>query len=122
MKLVTSEQMRSLERTSSDFEDEPALYERVALAEADAALTDLLEQNDGHLPPDYEGDHEPEWEPLTSKEWEAYRDYARMISETNPTLPPVLDRLPTATPQLANDALIADSLQPDTPYLQFFIC
>ncbi|NLF78096.1 MAG: hypothetical protein GX573_20580 [Chloroflexi bacterium] len=100
------------------FNDNPAIYERIALAEADAALTDLLEQNDGHYPPDYDGDHEPDWEPLTSKEWQAYRDYVRVITENIYDTERILDNLPTATPPLADDALVAASMQPDSPYLQ----
>ena len=63
-----------LAQSPAQFRDEPAIYERIARAGADAALTDLLEQHDGHLPPDYDGDHEPQWEPLTTKEWEAYQE------------------------------------------------
>ncbi|NLF77530.1 MAG: hypothetical protein GX573_17695, partial [Chloroflexi bacterium] len=100
------------------FNDSPAIYERIALAEADAALTDLLEQNDGHYPPDYEGDHEPIWEPLTSKEWDAYRDHVRVITENVYDTGHIHDNLPTATPHLADDALISASIQPDAPYLQ----
>jgi len=100
------------------FNDNPAIYERIALAEADAALTDLLEQNDGQLPPDYDGDHEPVWESLTSKEWDAYRDHVRVITENIYDTERILDNLPTATPPLADDALVAASMQPDAPYLQ----
>ncbi len=100
------------------FNDNPAIFERIALAEADAALTDLLEQNDGHYPPDYDGDHEPAWEPLTSKEWQAYRDHVRVITENIYDTERILDNLPTATPPLADDALVAASTQPDSPYLQ----
>jgi hypothetical protein len=100
------------------FNDSPAIFERIALAETDAALTDLLEQNDGRLPPDYDGDHEPDWEPLTSKEWEAYRDHVRVITENIYDTKRIHDNLPTATPHLADDALISASIQPDAPYLQ----
>jgi len=100
------------------FNDSPAIFERIALAETDAALTDLLEQNDGHYPPDYESDHEPDWEPLTSKEWEAYRDHVRVITENVYGTGFIHDNLPTATPHLADDALISASIQPDAPYLQ----
>jgi len=100
------------------FNDSPAIYERIVLAEADAALTDLLEQNDGHYPSDYESDHEPDWEPLTSKEWEAYRDHVRVITENVYDTEHIHDNLPTATPHLADDALISACVQPDAPYLQ----
>jgi len=100
------------------FNDSPTIYERIALAEADAALTDLLEQSDGQYPPDYDGSHEPAWEPLTSKEWDAYRDHVRGVVEAIPDMPPIHDRLPTAAPGFADDALVAASVQPDTPYLQ----
>jgi len=100
------------------FNDSPAIYERIALAEADAALTDLLEQNDGHYPPDYEGDHEPEWEPLTSKEWDAYRDHMQTVADIIPDAKAIRENLPTATPPLADDTLISACIQPDAPYLQ----
>jgi hypothetical protein len=96
----------------------PTVYERIALAEADAALTDLLEQNDGHYPPDYDGDHEPAWEPLTSKEWLAYRDHVQVVTEHVYDTERIRETLPTATPQLADDALITASVKPDSPYLQ----
>ncbi len=100
------------------FNDNPALFERIALAESDAALTDLLEQNDGHYPPDYDGDHEPAWEPLTSKEWQAYRDHVRVVTENIYDTERIHESLPTATPPLADDTLVAISIKPDTPYLQ----
>jgi hypothetical protein len=100
------------------FNDSPAIFERIALAETDAALTDLLEQHDGHYPPDYDGDHEPDWEPVTSKEWQAYRDHVRVITENVYDTGFIHDNLPTATPHLADDALISASIQPDAPYLQ----
>ena len=100
------------------FHDSPAIYERIALAEADAALTDLLEQHDGHYPPDYDGGYEPEWEALTSKEWEAYRDHVRMVTEAIPGTEPIRDKLPTAPPGFAGETLIASSVLPDSPYLQ----
>ncbi|HMN15375.1 MAG TPA: hypothetical protein PKD55_23910, partial [Bellilinea sp.] len=87
-------------------------------AEADAALTDLLEQNDGHYPPDYEGDHEPIWETLTSKEWDAYRDHMQTVADIIPDAKAIWENLPTATPPLADDTLISASIQPDAPYLQ----
>lgn len=100
------------------FNDSPVIFERITLAEADAALTDLLEQHDGHYPPDYDSDHKPAWEPLTSKEWEAYRDHVRVITENIHDTERIHDNLPTATPHLADDALISASIQPDAPYLQ----
>ena len=100
------------------FNDSPAIFERIALAEADAALTDLLEQDDGHLPPDYDGDHEPQWEPLTSKEWDAYRDHMQTVADIIPDAQAIWESLPTATPPLADDALVSASIQPDAPYLQ----
>lgn len=100
------------------FNNSPALFERIALAETDAALTDLLEQHDGHYPPDYESDHEPDWEPLTSKEWEAYRDHVRVVTEIVPGTGAIRDNLPTATPRFADETLVAASIQPDAPYLQ----
>ncbi len=100
------------------FNDSPAIYERIALAEADAALTDLLEQNDGHYPPDCDGDDEPAWEPLTSKEWQAYRDHVRMVTDAIPGAEAIRASLPTATPQLSDDAIVAASAQPDSPYQQ----
>ncbi len=100
------------------FNHSPAIYERIALAEADAALTDLLEQNDGHYPPDCDGDDEPAWEPLTSKEWQAYRDHVRVVTEGIYDTRHICDNLPTATTPLADDALIAASAQPDAPYRQ----
>jgi len=111
--------MRSEERLAlspAQFRDEPAIYERIARAEADAALTDLLEQHDGHLPPDYDGDHEPQWEPLTSKEWEAYRDFVQMIRDADPEIAPAYGTLPTATPRFAGEELVAGSEQPPLPY------
>lgn len=99
------------------FNDSPAIYERIALAEADAALTDLLEQSDGQYPPDYGGSHEPAWEPLTSNEWDAYRDHVRGVVEALPDRPPVHDALPTAAPGFADDSLVDASAQPDAPYL-----
>jgi len=111
--------MRSEERLAlspAQFRDEPAIYERVARAEADAALTDLLEQHDGHLPPDYDGDHEPHWEPLTTKEWEAYRDFVQMIRDADPEIAPAYGTLPTATPRFAGEELVASSEQPALPY------
>jgi hypothetical protein len=99
------------------FNDSPALFERIALAEADAMLTDLLEQNDGHYPPDYEGDHEPAWESLTSKGWLAYRDHMRVVTENIYDTERIRESLPT-DPPLADDALVAASIQPDAPYLQ----
>ena len=78
----------------------------------------MLEQNDGHYPPDYEGDHEPEWEPLTSKEWDAYRDHMQTVADIIPDAKAIRENLPTATPPLADDALISASIQPDAPYLQ----
>ena len=112
-------QMRAEERKTASpaqFRDEPAVYERIARAEADAALTDLLEQHDGHLPPDYDGDHEPQWEPLTTKEWEAYRDFVQMIRDADPEIAPAYGTLPTATPRFADEPLIAGSEQPAVPY------
>jgi hypothetical protein len=112
-------QMRAEERKTASpaqFRDEPAIYERIARAEADAALTDLLEQHDGHLPPDYDGDHEPQWEPLTSKEWEAYRDFVQMIRDADPEIAPAYGTLPTATPRFADESLVAGSEQPALPY------
>jgi hypothetical protein len=112
-------QMRAEERKTASpaqFRDEPAIYERIARAEADAALTDLLEQHDGHLPPDYDGDHEPQWEPLTSKEWEAYRDFVQMIRDADPDIAPAYGTLPTATPRFADETLVAGSEQPAVPY------
>jgi hypothetical protein len=100
------------------FNRSPAVYERIARAEADAALTDLLEQHDGHYPPDYDGDHEPEWEALTSKEWNAYRDHVRIVTEAVSGTEAIREHLPTATPHFASDALIAASIQPNAPYLQ----
>ena len=114
-------QMRAEERNAASppqFRDEPAIYERIARAEADVALTDLLEQHDGRLPPDYDGDHEPAWEPLTSKEWLAYRDHVRTVADIIPEAETIRESLPTATPPLADDALVAASIQPDAPYLQ----
>ncbi len=96
----------------------PAIYERIARAEADAALTDLLEQNDGHYPPDFDGDHEPEWEALTSKEWDAYRDHVRTVTEAIAGAEAIRASLPTATPQVADDVIVAASVQPDAPYQQ----
>lgn len=103
--------------SSAGFNHSPAIYERIARAEADAALVDLLEQHDGHLPPDFDGDHEPVWEPLTSKEWDAYRDHVRWVTLAVPEADPARSALPTATPRFANDALIAASQQPEAPYL-----
>jgi hypothetical protein len=100
------------------FNDSPAIYERIALAEADAALTDLLEQHDGHYPPDYDGSHEPVWEALSSKEWNAYRDHLRTVTEAMPDVEAIRAGLPTATPRLADDVIVATSIQPDAPYLQ----
>ncbi len=111
--------MRSEERLAlspARFRDEPAIYERIARAEADAALADLLEQHDGHLPPDYDGDHEPQWEPLTSKEWEAYRDFVQMIRDADPEIAPAYGTLPTAVPRFADERLVAGSEQPALPY------
>ena len=111
--------MRSEERQAlspAQFRDEPAIYERIARAEADAALTDLLEQHDGRLPPDYDGDHEPQWEPLSTKEWEAYRDFVQMIRDADPEIAPACGTLPTATPIFASDTLVAASAQPPLPY------
>ncbi|MEB2286596.1 MAG: hypothetical protein OZ934_00630 [Anaerolineae bacterium] len=111
--------MRSEERLAlspAQFRDEPAIYERIARAEADAALTDLLEQHDGHLPPDYDGDHEPQWEPLSTKEWEAYRDFVQMIRDADPEIAPAYGTLPTATPHFAGEELVAGSEQPPLPY------
>jgi len=113
--------MRSEERQAlspAQFRDEPAIYERIARAEADAALTDLLEQHDGHLPPDYDGDHEPQWEPLSTKEWEAYRDFVQMIRDADPEIAPAYGTLPTTTPRFADERLVAGSIQPDAPYHQ----
>jgi len=98
------------------FNDSPAIYERIALAEADAALTDLLEQHDGRLPLDYDGDHEPQWEPLTSREWQAYRDFVQMIRDADPEIAPAYGTLPTATPRFADERLVAGSEQPPLPY------
>jgi len=98
------------------FNRSPAAYERIAQADADAALTDLIEYYDGHLPLDWEGQPEPEWEPLTSKEWEAYRDHVRTISETVPGTKEIYESLPGATPTFSNDALVDASLQPYAPY------
>jgi hypothetical protein len=100
------------------FNRSPAVYERIARAEADAALTDLLEQHDGHYPPDYDGDHEPEWEVLTSKEWDAYKDHIQAISEMVPGKHSLRSGLPTATPGFASADLVAASAQPAAPYLQ----
>jgi hypothetical protein len=99
------------------FNQSPLIYERIARAETDAALTDLLEQHDGHYPPDYDGDQEPEWEPLTSTEWDAYRDQVLTISEVVPGAEAIHDNLPTTTPGFANDALVAMSQQSAVPYL-----
>ena len=124
---LTYQQQTLLARVTEDresafspagFNDSPAIYERIALAEADAALTDLLEQNDGHYPPDYEGDHEPIWETLTSKEWDAYRDHMQTVADIIPDAKAIWENLPTATPPLADDTLISASIQPDAPYLQ----
>mgnify|MGYP005845363137 CR=1 FL=1 len=112
-------QMRAEERKAvspPQFRDEPAIYERIARAEADVALADLLEQHDGHLPPDYDGDHEPQWEPLTSKEWEAYRDFVQMIRDADPDIAPAYGTPPTATPRFAGEDLVAGSEQPPLPY------
>ena len=95
------------------FENNPAIFERIARAEADAALTDLLEQNDGHLPLDYDGDHEPAWEPLTTKEWDAYRDHVRTIIDAVPGAASHWDNLPTTTPAYADDAFVLASQQPE---------
>jgi hypothetical protein len=100
------------------FNASPALYKQLAEDGAAAALTDLLEQNDGQLPLDYEEDRVSEWEPLTSKEWAAYRDQLRVVTHAIPGTEPILDHLPTGVPQLAGDELIAASVQPDGPYLQ----
>jgi hypothetical protein len=100
------------------FNDSPAIYERIALAEADAALTDLLEQNDGHYPPDYDGGHELGWEALSSKEWHGYRDHVRTVTDAIPGAGAIWASLATATPQLADDALVIASIQPDAPYQQ----
>jgi len=111
--------MRSEERLALSpprFRDEPAIYERIARAGADVALADLLEQHDGHLPPDYDGDHEPQWEPLTTREWEAYRDFVRMIQDADPEIVPVYGTLPTAVPRFADERLVAGSEQPALPY------
>jgi len=62
-----------------------------------------------------EGQPEPEWEPLTSKEWEAYRDHVRTISETVPGTTEIYESLPGATPTFASDALVEASLQPYAP-------
>jgi len=98
------------------FNRSPAAYERIAQADADDRLTDLLEHYDGHLPLNCEGVREPEWEPLTSKEWEAYRDHVRTISETVPGTTEIYESLPGATPTFASDALVEASLQPYAPY------
>ncbi|MBI5961730.1 MAG: hypothetical protein HY866_23535 [Chloroflexi bacterium] len=98
------------------FNRSPAAYERIAQADADAALADLLEQHDGRYPFDFDGDYEPEWEPLTSKEWDAYRDHVRTISETVPGTQEIYESLPSATPTFASDALVEASLQPYAPY------
>jgi len=98
------------------FNRSPAAYERIAQANADAALTDLIEHYDGHLPLDWEGQPDPEWEPLTSKEWEAYRDHVRTISETVPGATEIYEGLPGATPPFASDTLVGASLQPYAPY------
>jgi hypothetical protein len=82
---------------------------RAARAEADAALTDLLEQHDGHLPPDYDGDHEPQSEPLTTKEREAYPDFVQIIRDADPDIAPAYGTLPTATPRFADEPLVAGS-------------
>jgi len=111
--------MRSEERLAlspAQFRDEPAIYERIARAEADVALADLLEQYDGHLPPDYDGDHEPQWEPLSTKEWEAYRDFVQMIRDADPEIAPAYGTLPTAVPRFADERLVAGSEQPALPY------
>jgi hypothetical protein len=100
------------------FNRSPAAYERIAQADADDRLTDLLEHYDGHLPLDCEGVRDPEWEPLTSKEWAGYRDHVRTITEVVPGTDHIRDRLPTAAPGFANSSLVAASLQPDAPYLQ----
>lgn len=100
------------------FNRSPAVYERIAQMEADDRLTDLLEYHDGHLPLDWEGEDEPEWEPLTSKEWGAYRDHIRTVTEVVPGTDHIRESLPTATPGFANDTLVAASAQPDAPYLQ----
>jgi hypothetical protein len=98
------------------FNRSPTAYERIAQADADAALTDLIEYYDGHLPLDWEGPPDPEWEPLTSKEWEAYRDHVRTISETVPGTTEIYESLPGATPTFASDTLVEASLQPYAPY------
>jgi hypothetical protein len=102
--------------TTNGFNESPALYERFAQQEADNGLTDLLEKYDGHYPPDYDGDLEPEWEPLTSKEWGAYRDHVQVVSEIVPGTDYILKGLPSATPDFATDTLVAASEQPEAPY------
>jgi hypothetical protein len=104
--------------TADGFNRSPAVYERIARAETDAALVDLLEQHDGHYPPDYDGGHEVQWEPLTSKEWDAYRDHLQAVSELAPGKSHIRGGLPSATPGFASGDLVAASAQPDAPYLQ----
>lgn len=98
------------------FNRSPAAYERIAQADADDRLTDLLEHYDGHLPLNCEGVRDPEWEPLTSKEWEAYRDHVRTISETVPGTTEIYESLPSTAPAFASDGLVEASLQPYAPY------
>jgi len=104
--------------TTNGFNESPALYERFAQQEAANRLTDMLEQHDGNYPPDYDGDEEPGWDSLSSKEWAAYRDHVQVITEIVPGTARIHDSLPTATPGFADNALVTASMQPDAPYLQ----